>query len=512
MTRSAKSVQTVAVIDCGASEVRAYIADLGGEPGRKILDNLHFQVALTQTLRQPHLDNTTMNEVVEAFSQLRDSLDSYGITKFRAVTGSALREVSNLDVLLERIASATGIELEVITGAEEARLYYEALEWLLRIEGQSNKGRSLLVDIGSGNAVISLVRSGKLEYSLDEHIGHARIADGFRRLVKDREYLIAVDRYMHGAVEVLWKRLPVRRVNKLYITGSMIRYLRHILASDQKGLIAEISIKDIDAWYQELVSLPLDERLQRLGITANFARELWPAVAMMRNLATVIGLESVLIPQLRLRDGLLADFMPGALGPHYLARDNLLTEARALQARYGMDKVYGKNTGDLAVQLFNELEHLHGLGDRERVLLEFAAYIHDIGSAVNVRSRHKHSAYIIANTDIPGITDLEKRMVALVARYHRGAGPKKSHSDFARLDRSNRVVVSKLASLLRIAYALDVDRRQSIKTIRCKVENERMLIYTDTLQVILERWSMRSKADLFEREFGLRVVLVPKEV
>ena len=136
------------------------------------------------------------------------SIDSYGITKVRAVTGSALREVTNLDVLLERIESATGITVEVVTGAEEARLYYEALEWLLKEDGSSNKGRSLLVDVGSGNAVISQIQNGKLEYSLDEHIGHSRIADGFRRLVQDREYIIAVDRHMRGAIEVIGSVCP----------------------------------------------------------------------------------------------------------------------------------------------------------------------------------------------------------------------------------------------------------------------------------------------------------------
>ena len=146
-------------------------------------------------------------------------------------------------------------------------------------------------------------------------------------------------------------------------------FLCHKLAPGSNGHIAELAIEDIEAWYQEHVELPFEQRLAKLGVPSDFARELWPAVAMVRHLAQSLSLTSVSVPQLRLRDGLLADFMPGALGPHYLSRDNLLSEAKAMQARYGMDKAYGKNTGDLAVQLFDQMESLHGLGSPRTCLV-----------------------------------------------------------------------------------------------------------------------------------------------
>src|SRR5690606_32519860 len=152
---------------------------------------------------------------------------------------------------------------------------------------------------------------------------------------------------------------------------------------------------------------------------------------------------------------------------------------------------------------------LHHLGERERLLLELAALVHDVGAHINVRSRHKHSFYMLKNLDISGLTFRERDIVAHVARYHRGKVPQPSHLEFAQLDRAARMLVSTLASLLRVAYALDVERSQRITQVSCKVVKNEFRIAVNSDDVALERWSMDRRSSLFKSVFGLNIVVVP---
>ncbi|MEK7412120.1 MAG: HD domain-containing protein, partial [Planctomycetota bacterium] len=222
--------------------------------------------------------------------------------------------------------------------------------------------------------------------------------------------------------------------------------------------------------------------------------------------------DEVQVPQVSLRDGLVADLLPGALGPHYLDREHLVAEAKALVSRFGGDLVYAENTTSLAVQLFDQTEKVHGLDHRERTLLEFAALVHDIGAYINVRGRHKHTMYILEQTDIPGLTADEKRVVSQIARYHRRNQPAAHHLEFQGMSRRDKVIVRQLASMLRIAYALDVERNQRIKRLQCELNPGRLLIRVDRRQIALERIATDEKKRMFEDAFGLRVEILPREV
>ena len=219
----------------------------------------------------------------------------------------------------------------------------------------------------------------------------------------------------------------------------------------------------------------------------------------------------MLVPQFTLRDGLLAELLPGAHGPHYLDASHLLAEARQLVERFGGNLAYAENTASLAVQIFDQTRQLHHLGERERMLLEFSALVHDLGSYINVRNRHKHTMYLIQSVDIAGLTRIEKEMVANIARYHRKSPPEPHHDDFTRLPRRERVVVSYLAALLRLGYGLDVERCQRIRKVRVSVDGGRLLLHVDRRQIALESWSVAGKAAMFNDVFGLIPVVVPRE-
>jgi exopolyphosphatase/guanosine-5'-triphosphate,3'-diphosphate pyrophosphatase len=300
-------------------------------------------------------------------------------------------------------------------------------------------------------------------------------------------------------------------VTHLVVTGSEVRRLVGLVGKDCDTDLEEIDPKALSRWIEALEPLTPHQRVERCRVEEEAdAARLLPAACLVRHLAENVGAKVVLVPRFTLRDGLLADLLPGAHGAHHLDDDHLLAEARQLVTRYGGNLPYSENTAHLAVQIFDQTTDLHGLGARERVLLEFSALIHDVGAFINVRNRHKHTMYIIQAADIAGLTRGEQDMVANVARYHRKSPPEPHHTEFMALERRQRVVVAYLAAILRLAYGLDVERSQRIKRLRCTVDGQRLLLRVDRRQIALERWSIDSKDGLFREVFGLDVVVVPR--
>ncbi|MCK6490673.1 MAG: HD domain-containing protein [Planctomycetes bacterium] len=504
------AARTVAVIDCGASSVRAFIAEIAGAEQRVLEDIVH-PVDLTVAFSSGRLDRAGMDAVARAVGAIMTAARGYGVSTARAVGTSALREAENTDVLVERLRVEHGIELEVIDGPEAARLHFEALRLFAPRAGLGLAGSTLMIDIGGGSTAVSLARDGKLVHTVDEHFGTIRMWEQFQSLRDAADFAVTVDRFSLGAAHMLLGRLPQRQVDRLVVTGGEVRRLVQLLDPESDGLIEEIDTARLAAWIKRMAGLPTARRAEACGMDAVSAGRLLPAASLVRHLCAESGAKRVLVPPFTLRDGLLADLLPGAHGPHHLDADHLLAEARQLVARYGGHLPYAENTASLAVQIFDQTTALHRLGARERLLLEFSALVHDIGSYINVRNRHKHTMYLIQAVDIAGLTRNEKDMVANIARYHRKSPPEPHHEDFTRLPRRERVVASHLAAILRLAYALDVERQQRVRKVRVTVDDGRLLLRLDRRQVALEGWSVAGKARMFEDAFGLQVVVLPRE-
>jgi exopolyphosphatase / guanosine-5'-triphosphate,3'-diphosphate pyrophosphatase len=507
------SARQVAVVDCGTSSVRAFIAQLpAGSGEHQVLEDLSFPVELTEAFVSGKLSRQAMDGVVNAFTAIADSARTYGITSIRAVGTAALREAVNSDVLVERLRAHLGIDLEIIDNAEEARLYSEALRQVVVRARCELPGRTLMIDLGGGSTCIGLLANGRLVHSVDEHYGSVRILEQFHFLRDNSEFVLTIDRFALGAARMMLDRLPKGQINHLVITGGDVRNLCSLLTRKKgKGGIVPLAVKEVSAWYQRMQVLNPLERANACATDPRSAALLLPAASLIRHLSTEIAATEVLVPYLTLRDGLIADLMPGSHGAHYLSAADLVAEGLQLVARYGGNAGYAENTASLSTQIFDQTVSLHGLGERERALLEFSALVHDIGSYINVRNRHKHSMYIIESSDVAGLSAIEKEMVANIARYHRKSAPEAHHLEFQSLPRGKRVVVSHLAAILRLAYGLDVERTQRIKKVRCEVADGCLLIHVDRRQIALERWSLSGKSGMFGEVFGLDVAVVARE-
>lgn len=507
--------RVVAAIDCGSTSVRCSIAEASEHDWRPVED-VEYPLDLLDAIRRRRFNRAEIEGLIQAFRDVVALCKSYGVSAVRAVATPSLREVINVDVVLERIKLSFELDVDLLDGAEEGRLYHQALSWVLAHEKRQMNGDLLLMDLGSATSSVSWIRDANLVQALEEHIGTERFAFSFGEHRDDAIMANCLDRLALGASRVLMNRLVYpghvgAMFQTVLITGRGPRELVKLLGGKGGSLLPTLSLKVINETFLMLMRLgPLERKRWAVGSDVD-VDGLISSLAIMRRMGAAAQVDHIVVPELRLRVGLLFDFLPGAPGPYRLSRDHLIAAASELAVRYGMDRAYSQNTAALAVQIFDATANLHRLGERSRVLLEVASIVHDVGAHISVRSRHKHSFYILRNVDLSGLTHEEREIIAQVARYHRSGVPISSHHEYMQLDRTGRMEVSTLAAILRVAYALDVERTQRIKQVKCAVDKNVFRIETTVQDVALERWSMERKSGLFKNVFGLEVQVVPEQ-
>jgi exopolyphosphatase/guanosine-5'-triphosphate,3'-diphosphate pyrophosphatase len=239
------------------------------------------------------------------------------------------------------------------------------------------------------------------------------------------------------------------------------------------------------------------------------AETLSAALLVYQALLDATQASELYVSPVSMRDGLLLDLASRVTGKEDEAlAKGIIRSAMAVARKYRVDRRHAQSVADLSVRLFDMLQAEHGLGPRHRLLLRTAALLHEVGGFVSNRSHHKHSYYLIANAEVFGLSREEHLLVGHVARYHRRATPQASHLEYAALPREKRMLVSKLAALLRVADAMDRAHAAQIEDFRCERHGEDFVIVVHgTADLTMERKALGQKADLFADVFGMKVRL-----
>jgi exopolyphosphatase/guanosine-5'-triphosphate,3'-diphosphate pyrophosphatase len=518
------------VADVGSNAIRLLVVEIREAASQPGAAGAGARPAVLESAREPvrlgqdvfltgSIPESSIAAAVEALRRFKLLCDRYEVRGIRAVATAAVREATNRDVILERIEKATGIRLEVISGTEEAYLLTRAVETRVDL----SKGRSLVVDLGGGSVEVTLIEDGQIALSDSYRLGAVRLLEALSADAKGGEgasLLDLLDQYVGSLDSRIAERLGGGRIERFVATGGNIEALAELAAREaplrSEGGVDALPRKLLADWIQRLARMPFAARVEELGLSRDRADVILPAAVVYYRLASVARADRILVPRVGLRDGLVRDVVSGHLETALAAdrRETVLAGARALARKYHSEIAHAEKVRELAVELFDALLPLHGLGAEERVLLEASAVLHDIGAFVSASGHHKHSYYLIRASDLVGLAADERELVGLVARYHRRSHPKRTHPGFAELAREDRDVVTKLAALLRLADALDREHQAKVARIEVKLGKravELVLVPEDRRQreLALERWAVRRKGTLFTEAFGLPVQVAP---
>ncbi len=435
----------------------------------------------------------------EVADRLMSTLRRYGAlchrfhARVRAVATSAVREAKNRDEIVRRARREAGLDLEVVSGREEARLICLGV-----LSGMPAGQRSLVIDIGGGSTEVATASGDRPEQLWSVAIGAVRLSELFPApgRVKARRLALMRTFAEEAFRDALPSRLPARRV--LGSSGTIQAVVTFAAGSSQATL------RQVSHAVDELADMTLEERRRRFD--SRRAEIVVAGAVILEAVMAHGGLRSLAAVDRGLRDGLLIDLNRRA---RTAMRDpSLLEGALALGRRFGFDEPHGRHTARLALLLFDGLAQLHRLPASSRPLLEVATLLHDIGNAVSYQRHHKHSFYLIQNADLPGLTDHERALVARIARFHRRGPPEPGHVDLAGLGNADVQLVRKLSTLLRLADSFDRSHHQPVRSLRLQLSRGAVAVALRARAPCdLELWDAANEAPLFRSVFHRRLEL-----
>ena len=500
----------IAVVDMGASAIRLVVAECPeGEPLR-IVEEVSRGVLLGKdTFNQGRLTAGTIETTLKALEGFRRIMDTYGVVKYRAVATSAVREAQNADAFLDRIRLRTGFDVEVIDGSEENRLTYIAVREQLK--DLADWGDALLVEVGGGSADISFLRKGQPVHSGTYPLGSIRMRQGVVSWHGSHEQgARLLVRQIHNVVDDIRREMPLKEAAHFIALGGDVRFAATQVPGPAQpdGRPPVMPREAFVAFCDELLNYDIEQLIERYRLPQAEAETLVPALLAYRELLLETSAPLVTVPEASLRMGLMLDLAQVGTG-HGMEdfRGQVLASAAALGERYRYDQPHARKVADLSLRLFDELKTEHGLSDKDRLLLEVASLLHDIGSYVNIRGHHKHAQYLLAASEIFGLSQDDMIVVSNVARYHRRACPSKSHLPYMSLDRDSRILVNKLSAILRLANALDADHLQKVKDVHVLPEEGQWVLEVEGAgDLTMERLASLARADYMIEVFGRKVI------
>ena len=505
-SRPSGPARPVAVIDVGASAVRLVIAEVSPHRSPVVLEEASRAVPLGKdSFASGRIGAATIEAALRALDGFRRMMDGYAVAEYRAVATSAVREATNADTFLDRVRVRTGLQLEVIDGTEESRLTYLAVRHRLKGHPALDGPHALLVEVGGGSADLTFLDGDRPKYSGVYPLGAIRMRQslaGWHGSHDQRMRLLT--RHITNVVGDIEGEMPLATARHMIALGNDIRFAASRILETHEDGVHEVPREAFLAFCATVERWDEETLIERYRLGQVDAETLVPALLVYRSLLLATGAPTVTVPDVSLRVGLLVDLARAGDAPE-LADFSLqvLASAEALGEKYRYDAAHARQVARLAGRLFDELQEEHGLKARDRLLLEVAALLHDIGVFVSLRAHHKHSQYLLSATEIFGLSTDDMALVSNVARYHRRGLPQKSHLPYMALDREDRVRVNKLAALLRVANALDAEHMQKVSDLRVVREGETWALSVEgTGDLTMERLAATSRADLFAQVFG----------
>jgi exopolyphosphatase/guanosine-5'-triphosphate,3'-diphosphate pyrophosphatase len=503
----------IAAIDAGSNAIRLAIAEVRPGTGLAYVGTERFPVRLGhRVFLERRLDSATIARATEAFAHFRRLLDRFQVKSYRAVATSAAREARNRDVLLRGIRRASGIRLEVIGSAEEARLVRHAV---VQAMGERMAPR-LIFDLGGGSLEITLLDAEGVERSFALPLGTVRLMESMglsERMTREQQRAVR-DRVLATLVSA-WPDPPELADSIVVGCGGNAEALARITAGAPQRGVPVLHMGLLKRRLPEILRLDVRGRIKAFGVRRDRADVMGVAAIILSTLAEWLDLRNVLVPGVGVREGILRDLAFSLLrrrpsaGAARRAR-LLLKTARSFSHALHSDGPRVESARALAASFFDQLAPLHGLPPELRLPLELAAVLHDVGRAVNFEGRQKHGEYLVRHGSLPGLSAPERELVACLVRYHDTVEPALRHKLYSSFSPRERRQVRVLASLLRIAVALNAGPGGPIGEGTARIHAGEVVFEIPRGVNLAKRLRQaRRGAALFEQEFERKTAFRP---
>jgi len=509
-----RRVAKLAAVDIGSNSIHMLMVELLPHFAYRVLGRDKEMVRLGKGgYRRRRLTDEAMDSAVAALSRFQKLALAKGIEHFRLAATSAVREAVNGGDFIERVRSQLGLKIKVISGIEEGRLVFLALQHGVDFGGDTVLG----IDLGGGSLELAVGTQDQAPIVESFKLGAGRMYELF--LPGDppsAEDLYAMEQHIRVTLDPARDLFHDHKIDRAIATSGTAITLAHMCARAASGKDAEtfreprLDREILADIYKKMSRRPMEQRAKMPGMDPRRADQIVAGTAVLLGVMNAFDLKEMSISEQSVRDGIVLNYINrhrrGLLARQAYPDPRLRTVLH-LAERCGWHQAHAEQVARLAVSMFEQLRSIHELPDEPWLeLLRYAGMLHDIGYLIGQEKHHKHAEYLIRNGGLMGFTDEDVGVVALSARYHRGGEPKPGKLD--ELPKAARRAVKVFASLLRIAEALDRSHFNVVDGVTVRIEPARVVLDVHTSgDAELEIWTAQRRKEMFENVLGKPLVI-----
>lgn len=502
----------IAVIDIGSNSVRMQISEIQeGKRFRVLLDEKDTVRLGEEVFEKGYFSNEGMERALRTMDKFRQIIDHQGVDHIRAVATAGFREAANQEELVKYLFYEANIPVEVISGAEEARLIALGVFSNFELENKN----ALIVDIGGGSAELIVGNKDQVFDVKSSSLGCTRLTRYFLKSNPVKAYEVEL---LEQHIDEIIKRTKNnnQKVDIIIGTGGSLTNLTEIIYKMNKKktntISRDVTLQQVLDLNEELIKRNYDERILLPGLEQKRVDIILSASKVIERIMKAYDLTTYTSLDKGLRDGLTIETISN-LGIYFpYQKDNLLIKEQRIWEighKYRFEEKHALNVSTLSVKLFDSLKQAFGLKEKWKEYLKAASMLHDVGYYISYSKHHKHSQYLIENSEFVGFDEREVQIIANIARYHRKSMPKITHQSYRKLSILEKDIVMKMSAILRVGDALDRSHRESIHNFDVKINEESVLIkvYAPKEELLMEQEGVNIKSDMFERVFKKQVIL-----
>ena len=415
-----------------------------------------------------------------------------------------------------RFIEKTGIRVEILSNSEQRFFGYKSIAAKEADFSKIIQKGTAIIEIGGGNVQISLFDKDTLVTTQNFKMGSLRIRERLLSVEKETIYYEKlVEELIHNDILSFKKlHLKERKVDNIILLGDF--FMEKLLVSDYgMGESRTVSKAVFMEMYERIVHKSAEQLSVELGITLEYASILVPALIIYRVFVDEMGAQNLWVPGTQLNDGIAYDYAQGRrlIRSTHNFENDILACAQNIAKRYMSSKSHVRAVLKVAETIFDSMRRVHGMGPRERLLLQIAVILHDCGKYISMSEVAKCSYEIIMSTEIIGLSHAEREMIANIVRFNNEPFKYYGEADSkSTIDRDTYMIIGKLTAILRVANALDRSHKQKAENIKVQLQDKELVLVIDTQEnLLLEEGLLTQKADFFEEMFNIRPVLRRKK-
>lgn len=506
------SITTFAAIDVGSNELSMKIYEIS-KKGINELDCIRHTIELgTDTYTYGKINNSSVKELCDVLYGFTEKMKEYDVLDCVAYATSAIREASNSLLILDQIKLRTNLKVKILSNSEQRFLCYKAIALKENAFNKIIQKGTAIVDVGAGSIQLSLFDKESLVSTQNIRLGSLRV----REILADMESETAsfynlISEFMNQDIKTYISLfLQNHEIENIIAVGDNITRITNYLHTTKP--IESLNQTQFDDIYSSLRLKSIESLSRELNISKEQAALILPTTMIYHKIFKETGAKFMWVPGVTLCDGIASDYAlkkEKIISTHDFTQD-IIAAARNIANRYHCNNKHIENVEYLALNIFDNLKKLHGLGKRERLLLQIAVILHKCGEYINMTAVYENSYHIIMSTEIIGLSHLEREITANIIRLN-SENFKELHQIQGNITKDAYITISKLTAIFRIANALDISHKQKLTQVKLSIKDRELIITATTPEdITLEQGLFDNKAVFFEEVYGLIPVLKQK--